>query len=202
MEAGRTVTQMNTSLSASYKPYLAALGHLNRGAEATVARGRLLQLEPEFSIEQFLATTPLERESDKAHYAEGLRLAGIPEHLGEQLVAGRGIQVQRTSARAILIQAGPDLSAMDPSAMDPSAMVLSAMVLPARGRQTGDRSTREPEPRGRVIRGRTSSRLPASRHGNSRTGDSRTGDSRTGDARTGDTRPGERRHVDFVSRAG
>ena len=40
-------------------------------------RRRLLTLEPGFSVERFLAATPLERESDRALYAEGLRLAGV-----------------------------------------------------------------------------------------------------------------------------
>jgi DNA-binding SARP family transcriptional activator/TolB-like protein len=76
--AGRTVTQMNASLSAGFKPFLAALGHLGRAEEATVARRRLLAIEPDFTIERFLATTPFERDSDRKLYADGLRLAGIP----------------------------------------------------------------------------------------------------------------------------
>jgi DNA-binding SARP family transcriptional activator/TolB-like protein len=79
--AGRAVTQMNQSLSAGFKPYLSALGHLGREQEAAVARRRLLALEPEFTIEWFLRTTPLEREADRQHYAQGLQLAGIPENL-------------------------------------------------------------------------------------------------------------------------
>jgi DNA-binding SARP family transcriptional activator/TolB-like protein len=81
--AGRAVTQMNSSLSAGFKPYLAALGHLGRSQEAAVARRRLLAIEPDFTIERFIATTPLERESDREHYAQGLRLAGIPENAAD-----------------------------------------------------------------------------------------------------------------------
>ena len=48
-------------------------------------------IEPDFTIERFLAGTPLERESDRIHYAQGLRLAGIPEdeiaHQAERLRA-------------------------------------------------------------------------------------------------------------------
>lgn len=77
--AGRAVTQMNPSLSAGFKPYLAALGHLGRAQEATVARQRLLAIEPDFTIERFLRTTPLQRENDRELYAQGLRLAGVPE---------------------------------------------------------------------------------------------------------------------------
>ncbi len=82
-EAGRGVPQMNPPMSAGGKPYLAALGHLGRTQEATVARRRLLAIEPDFTIERFLATTPLERESDRQLYAEGLRLAGIPQTAAE-----------------------------------------------------------------------------------------------------------------------
>lgn len=79
VELGRSVSQLNTTFSATYKPYLAALGHLRRDQEATTVRRRLLSLEPDFTIERFLKTTPMERESDRMHYAEGLRLAGIRE---------------------------------------------------------------------------------------------------------------------------
>ncbi len=36
-------------------------------------------MEPDFTVERFVLSSPLERESDKQHVAEGLRLAGIPE---------------------------------------------------------------------------------------------------------------------------
>jgi len=77
--AGRSVTQMNPALSAGYKPYLAALGHLGRTQEAAVARRRLLAIEPDFTVEHFLEIAPFERESDRELYARGLRLAGLPE---------------------------------------------------------------------------------------------------------------------------
>jgi len=80
VEMGRSVSELNPSFSASYKPYLAALGHLRRDQEAAVVLRRLQAIEPDFTIERFVATTPLERESDKQHYVEGLRLAGVPEH--------------------------------------------------------------------------------------------------------------------------
>lgn len=79
VETGRTVIEINPSFSAAYKPYLAALGHLRRDQEAAIVRRRLLALEPDFTVDRFIATTPLERESDKLHYAQGLRLAGVPE---------------------------------------------------------------------------------------------------------------------------
>ena len=79
--AGRAVSEMNPSFSATYKPYLSALGHLGREQEAAVVRRRLLSIEPDFTIERFITTSPLEREIDREHYAQGLRLAGIPETL-------------------------------------------------------------------------------------------------------------------------
>jgi len=78
--AGRTVSEMNPSFSAAYKPYLAALGHAGRMQEAATIRQKLMSLEPDFSIERFIASAPFERDSDRAVYVEGLRLAGVPEH--------------------------------------------------------------------------------------------------------------------------
>jgi DNA-binding SARP family transcriptional activator/TolB-like protein len=75
----RAVTEMNPSFSAAYKPYLSALGHLGRSLEAEMVWQRLQGIEPHFSVQRFIATSPLERESDRDHYAEGLRLARVPE---------------------------------------------------------------------------------------------------------------------------
>ena len=79
VEVGRMVSQLNPAFTATYKPYLAALGHLHWDQEACTIRRRLLALEPDFTIERFLETNPMEHEVDKLHYAEGLRLAGIRE---------------------------------------------------------------------------------------------------------------------------
>jgi DNA-binding SARP family transcriptional activator/TolB-like protein len=76
---GRTVSQLNPSFSAGLKPYLSALGHLGRDAETATVRRRLLALEPDFTVERFMATTPLEQEAAREHFAEGLRLAGVRE---------------------------------------------------------------------------------------------------------------------------
>lgn len=77
---GRAVSEMNPSFSATYKPYLAALGHAGRTQEAAIARQRLLALEPDFTIEGFISSSPLERAADRDVYANGLRLAGLPEN--------------------------------------------------------------------------------------------------------------------------
>jgi hypothetical protein len=46
-------------------------------------RERLLELEPQFSVRDAVARSPLQREEDLERYADGLRLAGVPE--GTQL---------------------------------------------------------------------------------------------------------------------
>ena len=48
--AGRRAIVLNPGFSSSLKAQLAALGHLGREQEAAEVRGRLLTLEPEFSI--------------------------------------------------------------------------------------------------------------------------------------------------------
>jgi DNA-binding SARP family transcriptional activator/tetratricopeptide (TPR) repeat protein len=77
--AGRRAIVLNTDFSSSLKAQLAALGHLGREREATEVRGRLLTLEPEFSIKAATARSPMVRSEDVALYADGLRRAGLPE---------------------------------------------------------------------------------------------------------------------------
>lgn len=79
VEIGREVSQMNPAFSAACKPYLAALGHLGQNSEAESVRDRLLEIEPEFSITGFIASSPFERAEDLEHFVQGLRLAGIRE---------------------------------------------------------------------------------------------------------------------------
>ena len=76
---GRTVSRLNPLFSEAYKPYLAALGHLGKRQEASEMRSRLLAIEPEFTIARFGRAAPFEREDDRAHFEQGLRLSGIPE---------------------------------------------------------------------------------------------------------------------------
>jgi TolB-like protein len=89
----RAVMEMNPSFSATYKPYLSALGHLGRSQEAAVVRRRLQGIEPNFTVQRFIATSPLERERDRDHYVTGLRLAGVPEN-----VAGAAERLQDPQA--------------------------------------------------------------------------------------------------------
>lgn len=92
---GRSVVGMNPAFSAAYKPYLAALGYLGRAQEAEVVRLRLLSVEPDFSVRRFLETTPMQRESDRVHFAEGLRRAGLPERSGDEAVNEAGGRIIR-----------------------------------------------------------------------------------------------------------
>jgi DNA-binding SARP family transcriptional activator len=78
--SGRTVSEMNPAFSAACKPYLAALGHLGQLQEAAVVRRRLLAIDPGFTVEAHLKNTPFQRAQDREHFAQGLRLAGVPDH--------------------------------------------------------------------------------------------------------------------------
>ena len=74
---GRRVTQLHPRFSAAYKPYLSALGHLGEAKEAAATHRRLLQLEPDFGIRAFRATSPFSLREHTDHYALGLTLAGV-----------------------------------------------------------------------------------------------------------------------------
>jgi tetratricopeptide (TPR) repeat protein len=76
---GRRAIALNPSFSSSLKGQLAALGHLGREQEAAEVRERLLALEPDFSVRDAAARSPMVRSEDIAHYADGLRRAGLPE---------------------------------------------------------------------------------------------------------------------------
>jgi DNA-binding SARP family transcriptional activator/TolB-like protein len=94
---GRTVCEMNPSFTSSHKLYLVALGHTGRPREAAVVRERLLALEPGFTVQQFLASTPLVREVDRELFAEGLRLAGVPERGSEAEILIRDEELRGVS---------------------------------------------------------------------------------------------------------
>ena len=79
---GRAVTQLHPGYSAGYKPYLAALGHLGRVEEATAILRRLMTIEPGVTVPRCLRSVPLQRAADRDHFAEGLRLAGVPLSCG------------------------------------------------------------------------------------------------------------------------
>ncbi len=77
---GRRVIALKPGLSASYKPYIAAVGHIGDRDAAGAARDRLLELEPAFTVARFLDVAPFAEQRDREHFADGLRRAGIPEH--------------------------------------------------------------------------------------------------------------------------
>lgn len=79
VEVGRRAVELNPIFSSSYKGLLAALGHLGGEAEARAVRARLLELEPGFTVADAVRRSPLTRAGDLAHYADGLRRAGLPE---------------------------------------------------------------------------------------------------------------------------
>jgi tetratricopeptide (TPR) repeat protein len=78
-QAGRRARSLHPGHSSNYKWSLSALGHLGASREAGEVRKALLALEPGFSIASALARSPLLRAEDRKRYADGLRLAGIPE---------------------------------------------------------------------------------------------------------------------------
>jgi tetratricopeptide (TPR) repeat protein len=76
---GRRVVAANPEFVNGYKPVIAACGHLGRADQAKPFIEKLLEIEPNFTIQRFRDVYPIKREIDLDHYMEGLRLAGIPE---------------------------------------------------------------------------------------------------------------------------
>jgi DNA-binding SARP family transcriptional activator/TolB-like protein len=93
----RIVCEMSPSFTSSHKLYLVALGHTGRAGEAAVVRERLLVLEPDFTVQQFLASTPLVRDADRQLFAEGLRLAGVSEHGANPEISVLGAELRSVS---------------------------------------------------------------------------------------------------------
>jgi nitrogen-specific signal transduction histidine kinase/TolB-like protein/FixJ family two-component response regulator len=78
-QLGRRARDAHPGLSSTYKGLLAALGNLGYTREAGALRTELFELEPQFSVEEAIVRSPLLQQEDLDRYAEGLRLAGIPE---------------------------------------------------------------------------------------------------------------------------
>jgi TolB-like protein len=74
---GAHAIALNPRFSTSFKAQLSALGHLGRSDEAADIRGRLLELEPRFSIDQTLKRLPIRQPRDRDNYIDGLRLGGL-----------------------------------------------------------------------------------------------------------------------------
>jgi tetratricopeptide (TPR) repeat protein len=75
---GRGAVKAKPEFSASYKPLIAALGHLGRRDEAKPYIEKLLSLEPHFTVAHFAKTHPIKRAQDRKRYMRGLLLAGVP----------------------------------------------------------------------------------------------------------------------------
>jgi DNA-binding SARP family transcriptional activator/TolB-like protein/Flp pilus assembly protein TadD len=82
VEAGRRATELNPLFSAAHKGYLAVLGLMDRPRESAEVLGKLLELEPGFSVEGAVLRSPFTRQEDLARYADGLRRGGLQEHGG------------------------------------------------------------------------------------------------------------------------
>jgi DNA-binding SARP family transcriptional activator/TolB-like protein/Flp pilus assembly protein TadD len=76
---GRAASELNPDFGPAYKPYLAALGYLDRAQETTLIRRRLLAAELGFNLRRLLASTPFARAEDRDLIMEGLRRAGVAE---------------------------------------------------------------------------------------------------------------------------
>jgi len=76
---GRRAVKTNPDFVNGYKPLIASLGYLGRRDEAQEYIDKLLSIEPGFTIKRFAAVYPIQKDSDRQRYMEGLRLAGVPE---------------------------------------------------------------------------------------------------------------------------
>jgi TolB-like protein len=76
---GRGVVKVTPDFGGSYKPLIAALGHLGRADEAKPYIERLLSLERNFTVKRFGKVYPIKKAADRKRYMDGLRLAGVPE---------------------------------------------------------------------------------------------------------------------------
>ena len=79
VDIGRQAIELNPGFTSSYKGHLSALGHLGRMRDAEDTKAVLLSLEPNFSVRQAVARSPMRRPEDRERYAQGLRLARLPE---------------------------------------------------------------------------------------------------------------------------
>ncbi len=77
--AGRKAMELNPWFSSSFKGCLAALGHLGLKQEAASVMARLARLEPNFTVRDAIARSPMNVPADIERYADGLRRAGLPE---------------------------------------------------------------------------------------------------------------------------
>lgn len=79
VQLGRRSTELNPFYLPGLQNYLAALGHAGLLAEAATIRQRVLAVSPTFTVAVAMARDAYEAQSDRRHYAAGLRLAGLAE---------------------------------------------------------------------------------------------------------------------------
>ncbi len=77
IEWGKKCISDTPSFTNGYKPIICCLGHLGKTDEAAIYIDKLSQLDPDFSIDQIARVYPFKQETDRNHYIEGLRKAGV-----------------------------------------------------------------------------------------------------------------------------
>ncbi len=78
IQLARRASELNPYFSAALKHHLAALGHTGQPDEANTVRARLLAIEPAYTVQDAIRHSPFVQPDDTAHYAAGLRAAGLP----------------------------------------------------------------------------------------------------------------------------
>jgi signal transduction histidine kinase/TolB-like protein len=86
-EIGHRARRANPGLSSTYKGLISTLGLLGRPDEVGSLRKELAVLEPNFSVQEAIRRSPLTQPKDLQRYADGLRLAGCPEHAPRSLLS-------------------------------------------------------------------------------------------------------------------
>lgn len=75
---GRRLVRECPSFSNGIKQLLVPLGHLGESVEARGYTRRLLELEPDFTIESFRRNRPFKNPEDREEFVKGLIKAGVP----------------------------------------------------------------------------------------------------------------------------
>ncbi len=73
----RRSSTLKPGFASALKHYLAALGQAGAKRQAAEVLARLLAIDPRYSVARFLTRCPFDRDADREHYAEGLRLGGM-----------------------------------------------------------------------------------------------------------------------------
>ena len=79
IQIGRELGQVQPGWAEGCRAMLAALGHAGPPDEMAQTRTRLLAIAPDSSVLATVERHPFHRDEDRAHYAAGLRRAGLPD---------------------------------------------------------------------------------------------------------------------------